>query len=462
MQDPSIRVGPRVVSAIAVDDDSSILEIIAESISQDHLELHLYQEPGPALERLLTHGADILLTDVLMPGMSGFDLLDRVKQTDLSTEVVLLTGSYNIDTAVSAIKRGASDFIAKPFSPMELRRRVDSLIDSIRSRWAAEELDEESLHQNQFEGLIGASPVIRAVFSRIRRVAPHFENLLITGESGTGKELVAAALHRHSPGGSKSLIACNAAAIPEHLLESELFGFRRGAFSGAYQDKVGLIQAADGGTLFLDEIGDLSTILQAKLLRVVETREVQPLGAVKSTPVSFRLVTATNKNLHQESIAGRFRIDLFYRLSTIEIQLPPLRERMDDLPLLSRHFLQEYASRYNKPIRHMTSEAESCLRRYHWPGNIRELRSVLAAAVMLAEGSVIDTTHFPRHLLDAHAVATDETLTTLTEMERRYVRTVMGRVGGDKKKAAEVLGVSRATMYRLLKEAETNGAAGEA
>jgi len=454
MKDSPIRVAARVVSVIAVDDDSSILDIIAESISQDCMELLVYENPVLALERLLRHGADILLTDILLPEMSGFDLLDRVKERDLQTEVVLLTGSYSIDLAVTAIRRGASDFIAKPFSPMELRRRVDSLIDSIRTRWAAEELEEESLHQNQFAGMIGASPVIRAVFSRIRRVAPHFENLLITGEGGTGKELVAAALHSLSPGASKPLIACNAAAIPENLLESELFGFRKGAFSGAHQDKVGLIQAADGGTLFLDEIGDLTPTLQAKILRVVETREVQPLGAVKSGRVDIRLITATNKNLYEESKTGLFRADLFYRLSTIEIHLPPLRERMDDFPLLSRHFLQEYSNRYQKSLPHMTSEAESCLRRYHWPGNIRELRSVLAAAVMLTEGALIDTTHFPKHISEAQALGVEEALTTLAEMERRYVKTVLARMGADKKKAADVLGVSRATMYRLLKEAE--------
>jgi transcriptional regulator with PAS, ATPase and Fis domain len=308
------------------------------------------------------------------------------------------------------------------------------------------------MHAYQFEGMVGRSPLMLDVYSRIRRVAPHFGTVLVTGATGTGKELVAKALHRLSPAAHGPFVVCNSTAIVETLFESELFGYVKGAFTGATQDRAGLFEFAHGGTLFMDEIGELPHSAQAKLLRVLQNQEVQRVGSPSSRKVDVRVVAATNRDLRVMVAQKLFRDDLYYRLSMVEIHLPRLILRKEDLPLLERHFIEAFAAKYRKPVRGITRRAQTLLARYAWPGNVRELENILGYACMMADREVIDIRDFPERLC-AHAsetAAPDETMLPLDELDRRHARKVLEQVGGNRVRASEILGISRATLYRLL------------
>jgi transcriptional regulator with PAS, ATPase and Fis domain len=290
------------------------------------------------------------------------------------------------------------------------------------------------------------------LYTRIRRIAPHFRAALVTGATGTGKELVAKALHRLNPSASGSFVASNCSAVVETLVESEMFGYVKGAFTGAAQDRAGLFEHANGGTLFLDEIGDMPLPTQAKLLRVLETQEVQRVGSPAAHPVNVRIVAATHRNLRALIEEGRFREDLYYRLSMVEIKLPPLAARAEDIPLLVRHFLEQFAAQYGKPMATVTRRARAILSHYFWPGNVRELQNVIGHACMMAQENTIDVADLPEYLRhqDPAAMARDEELLPLHEAERRYSYRVLERTQGNKRQAAEILGISRSTLYRLL------------
>jgi DNA-binding NtrC family response regulator len=355
---------------------------------------------------------------------------------------------------VEAIRKGACDYLTKPISIADLRQRMSRFIGEARRKQAAHELDNELLRAHQFEGMVGRSPLMLAVFTRIRRVAPHFRTALVTGATGTGKELVAEALHKLSPVSKGRFAVVNCSAVVETLFESELFGHVRGAFTGASHDKVGLFEYANGGTVMLDEIGDMPLETQSKLLRVLENGEIQPVGSPVVRKVHVRVVAATNRSLPELMAAKQFREDLFYRLSMVEIKLPRLAERREDLPLLVRFFIQEFASQYGKSIRGLTPRAEILLFRYAWPGNVRELKSALGNACMMAEGDLIDVRDLPEHLhappLEAPESGVE--LLTLEDVERRHVERVLESVGGNKARAAKILGINRATVYRILNE----------
>jgi transcriptional regulator with PAS, ATPase and Fis domain len=309
------------------------------------------------------------------------------------------------------------------------------------------------LKASQFEEMVGHSPLMLEVFARIRRAAPHFRTALVTGATGTGKELVARALHRLSPAASQKLATCNCSAIVETLFESELFGYVKGAFTGAASDKIGLFEYANGGTVFLDEIGDMPLATQSKLLRVLENREFQRVGSPVSRRTDVRVVAATNRDLRDLMSKGQFREDLFYRLSMVEIRLPRLAERKEDLPLLERFFVEQFATQYGRPIRGLTPRAQIVLARYGWPGNVRELENVLGHACMMAESDTIDVRDLPEHLRGAVAApeqVEDEDLLPLAEVHRRHALRVLERVEGNKAKAAKILGIHRATLYRLI------------
>jgi DNA-binding NtrC family response regulator len=443
------------VRLAAIDDDPSSLDLISAALKQLPVEIFTATDPEAGLEIVTRQRPDIVLLDLVMPKVSGMELLERILETSPDTEVILVTGHYSTDSAVEAIRKGASDYLTKPISVPALRQRVGKLVEEARQRRLAVQLDDEAVRAHQFEGMVGRSPLMLQVFVRIRRVAPHFRTALVTGATGTGKELVAAALHRLGPVASNRFAVCNCSAVVETLFESELFGHVKGSFTGATQDKMGLFEYANGGTVFLDEIGDMPLETQAKLLRVLESGELRRVGSPAARRVDVRVVAATNRDLHEMMAQKTFRQDLYYRLSMVEIKLPRLAERRDDLPLLERFFLEQFAAQYGKPIRGITPRAQVVLARYSWPGNVRELKSVLSSACMMADSDMIDVRELPEHLCERATAeaAEDEDMLPLEEVERRHVLRVLERVGGNKARAARILGINRATVYRILGEA---------
>lgn len=393
----------------------------------------------------------------MMPTLGGMEVLERILAMDPGIDVILMTSHYSIESAVEAIQKGASDYLEKPLQLDKLRERVDRLVAEAQRRDKARQLDEQLLETCRFEGIIGRSPLMLEVFARIARVAPHFRSVLITGPSGTGKELAAKAMHRLSPSANAPLVICNCAAIPENLAESELFGHVRGSFTGATNDKPGVFETAHGGTLFLDEIGELPLAMQAKLLRVIQNQEVQRVGATSVRRINVRIVAATNRDLRVMVKEKTFREDLFFRLSMVELKLPPLGDRKEDLPLLLRHFLEQYSRQYCKHVEGLTRRAETLLSRHHWPGNIRELENVIGYACMMTDSAKIDVRDLPDHFQgDPQQVEGPGfvELVSIDEIQKLHARRVLDHLEGDKLKAAEVLKVSRATLYRLLASAQ--------
>jgi DNA-binding NtrC family response regulator len=447
------------IRLVAIDDDAATLELVQAALKAQPLEVLTAQDPEQGLELVLRVRPQIVLLDLAMPKMSGMELLDRIVAAAPETEVVLLTGDYSTDSAVESIRRGASDYLTKPVPVTLLRERIGRYIEQAQQREAALHLESELLRAHQFEGMVGKSPLMLAVFTRVRRVAPHYRTALVTGATGTGKELAASALHRLSPVSGNRFAVVNCSAVVETLFESELFGHVKGAFTGASQDKAGLFEYANGGTVFLDEIGDMPLETQSKLLRVVESGEIQRVGSPAPRKVNVRIVAATNRDLREMIAEKQFREDLYYRLSMVEIRLPRLAERKEDLPLLARYFIDQFAAEYGKTIRGLTPRAEIVLARYPWPGNVRELRSTLGNACMMADGDLIDVQDLPDQLRNRSAkepAAVDEVL-PLEEMERQYVLRVLESVAGNKVRAARLLGINRATVYRIVE----GGSAGE-
>jgi len=450
-------IGPHLVTVAAIDDDQGSLNFIRAALKHHPVEILTDTDATTGLKMVLDRRPQIVLLDLMMPSMNGLDVLDRIVEAAPETEVILITGQYSPESAVEAIRRGASDYITKPINLNVLRERVAKLVAEAQQRQAALQLDSELLKTYQFEGMIGRSPLMLQVFARIRRVAPHYRTALVTGASGTGKELVAAALHRLSPVAHNRLAVSNCSAIVETLFESELFGHVRGAFTGATQDKVGLFEFAHGGTVFLDEIGEISLEMQSKLLRVLENREIQRVGSPQVRKVDVRVIAATNRDLRELIAEKKFREDLYYRLSMVEVELPRLCERREDLPLLQRFFVEHFAEQYGRVFKGITPRAQIVLARYGWPGNIRELRSMLGSACMMAEGDMIDVRDLPERIRTRAAETRDEApdeLLPLAEVERRHVLKVLEQVGGNKVHAAKILGINRATVYRIANECD--------
>ncbi|MCL4851254.1 MAG: sigma-54 dependent transcriptional regulator, partial [Bryobacteraceae bacterium] len=340
----------RSITLLAIDDDPESLALVRAALKRDDLEILTTEDPEAGLNMVRRLRPQIVLLDLIMPKLSGLEMLENIMGIDPATEVILITAHYSSETAVEAMQKGASDYLDKPLQIDKLRERIDRLIADVRHRNRADELSEEMVKACRFEGIIGRSPLMLDVFARIRRIAPHFRTALITGDTGTGKELVARAIHSLSPVAGGPFVVANCAAIPENLLESELFGHVRGAFTGAVQDKVGLFEHANNGTLFLDEIGEMPPAAQPKLLRAVQNQEFQRVGSLATRKVNVRILAATNRDLRTSMKDGDFREDLFFRLSMVQIKLPSLEERKDDLPLLLHHFIQHFAQTYNKPI----------------------------------------------------------------------------------------------------------------
>lgn len=450
------------VQLLAIDDDRSCLDLLRAALERDGLDIHTADDPEQGLALVRRHHPQIVLVDMMMPKLTGMDVLEQIRKLEPAADVMLITAHYSTDAAVRAIQAGACDYLTKPLNLDQLEARVGALVAEWERRHRAQRLDDELVEAYQFQGMIGRSPAMLEVFARIHRVAPHYRTALVTGPTGTGKELVARALHHRSPASIGRFAVCNCAAIPETLLESELFGHTRGAFTGATQDRAGLFEYSHGGTLFLDEIGEMSLTAQVKLLRAIQQQEIQRVGSPVTKQVNVRIIAATNRDLRRAVAAKEFREDLFYRLSMVEVGLPALADRMEDLPLLIRHFVQRFADQFHKPIDGLSRQAEAILTRYAWPGNIRELENVISYAAMLAESEEIQRQDLPEYLLRPDAEVPGSTrMLSLDQMQRAYAREVVERMGGDKAKAAAILGVSRATVYRLIGGTEPDHVASE-
>lgn len=452
------------VKLVAVDDTPASLELLSEALEQDGLTIFTSTDPEEGLELIYREHPQIVLLDLVMPKLSGLEMLERIVEFDPAIDVILMTAHYTTETAVEAIQKGACDYLNKPVSIPALRSRVEKLLVDARQRLRTTELDRELLETCRFEGMIGRSPLMWDLFARIRRVAPYYRSALITGQTGTGKDLVAKALHNLSPANQGRFVTCNCSAVVETLFESELFGYVKGAFTGAAGDKMGLVEFAHGGTLFLDEIGDMPLATQAKLLRTLQNQEVTRVGSVTPRKVDVRIIAATNRDVEGLIAQKQFREDLYYRLAMVELKTPPLAERKEDLPLLEKYFLERFAEQFNKNIRGLTRRAQIVLARHSWPGNIRELENALGHAAMMAMGETIDVEDLPQTIrrAEGHKMAAEasaeaslepfDSSHSLEEHERELLVDALERAAGNQSEAARILRISRDRMrYKMAK-----------
>lgn len=439
---------------LVVDDDANNRLSLRKIFEREGFRVLEAEGAKTALALLRTHRVHALLTDLMMPGPDGVELLRATKELSPSTEVVLMTAFGTVETAVSAMKEGAYDFVEKPLKRATIVRSIEKAIEHGSLIQENQKLKEE-LRTLKNREIIGTSPVLRAVLAMAEQAAPSLAHILILGESGTGKELIARYIHARSGRAPGPFVAVNCAAIPEGILEAELFGHERGAFTGAVGRREGRFARARGGTLFLDEIGELSPSVQVKLLRVLQENEFEPLGGA---PISadVRLIAATNRNLRAEVDAGRFREDLYYRLNVIELTAPPLRSRREDIPLLTDHFVGIYCQKNGRPRLTVGPQVRIRLSDYSWPGNVRELENVVERASVLARGPELTLEDLPLPLRIAEpSEQTSLTFaigTPLTQVEQHMIRETLRRTGGDKALAAQLLGISQRTIYRKLEE----------
>ncbi len=448
---------------LIVDDDREIRELLAAGLHRSGYTACTALDAHQALERARQADLDVVVTDVAMEGMDGLELCRRLADARPDVPVIVLTAHDDVETAIGAIRAGAYDFITKPLS-------VDAFVVAVERAVAHRQLEVEIRRLREagheapgIENILGRSDAIRGVIDLIHRVAPSEATVLVTGESGTGKELVARAVHDLSARRQAPFVAVNCAAMPQALLESELFGHVRGAFTDAKQARTGLFLQAGAGTIFLDEIGELPAEMQVKLLRVLQERVIRPVGGDEETPVKARVVAATNRDLETDVEEGRFRADLYYRINVVQIDVPPLRARRGDVQALAHHFLAGHAARGGKSITGISTAAARKLIDYDWPGNIRELENCMERAVALARLSEITVEDLPdpvrEHQSTRLVIGGDdpEQMLTLAEMERRYVRRVLSSVGGNKSRAARILGIDRRSLYRRLADGEGGG-----
>jgi len=452
------------VTLVIIDDNAGSLELLSTALSRSELRVITASDPEEGIEAVFREHPQIVLTDLVMPGLSGLDVLDRIVEYDPSIDVILMTAHYTSESAVEAIRRGAADYLNKPIPIAALRERIARLIEEVQQRQRTIAVDRELAASARFEGMVGRSPAMWEMFSRIRRVAPHFRTVLVTGETGTGKELAARALASLSPVKGGRLVVLNCSAVVETLFESELFGHVRGAFTGANQDKTGLFEFADKGVLFLDEIGDMPLATQAKLLRALQNQEVLRVGSLTPRKVDVRVVAATHRDLREAVAEKQFREDLFYRLSMVEVRVPSLAERKEDLPLLTKYFTDKFASQYQKTILGLTQRAQVVLGRHEWPGNVRELENVIGYASMMVLSETIDVQDLPEYLRFPlrnsaspgapanHATPIQQTEGTFEEHEKRLIAEALAHANGNQSGAARALRIGRdALRYKMRK-----------
>jgi len=452
---------------LVVDDEKSIGELLEITFRKEGHRVEVVHSVEAAKRKLESQIFDIIISDVRMPGESGVDLLKFAKEISPSSFFLLMTALPALDTAIAALNSGADRYVIKGHSLVDqLRLAVHEVSESLKWKKEAGYLRRELRRLTGLDNIIGQSPNMRAIFDMIQTVAPQTSRVLITGESGTGKELVARAIHENSVRAQAPFITINCGAFPESLLESELFGYMKGAFTGANENRQGLFQAAHGGTLFMDEIGNMSLTMQVKLYRVLQEGKVRPIGSTEESDVDVRIIAATNKEFEKEIAEGRFREDLYYRLSVIPIQVPPLRDRRDDIPLLARHFLERFSKTMEKPIEGISPEAMTCLESYDWPGNVRELENTMERAVALETGREISLKVLPDRIAgysgssigvpegQAEGFPADgvDFEKEIAAAERRYLQAALEKAGGVRTRASEFLKISYRSFRHYAKK----------
>jgi DNA-binding NtrC family response regulator len=442
---------------LVVDDDRAMCQLLIDLLREEGYETEVAHDAETALLKSRQSHFDLTITDLMMPKMRGIELVQRLRDIDSNALVLLITAFGTIESAVEAMRAGAFHYVTKPFHNEEILIQVKRALEQKRLEQELQRLRTEVKAHNRFQNIIGRSAAMQKILETVTQVSDLPANILIEGESGTGKELIARAIHANSSRASGPFVAVNCAAIPETLLESELFGYVRGAFTDARKDRSGLFREAHGGTLFLDEISELPMTLQTKLLRVLEDKEVRPLGANQGEKVDARVLSASNRNLEELVRSDKFRRDLYYRLNVIRIELPALRERGDDVPILLQHFVEKFAAGAKRQVDGIEPEALAALKNYDWPGNIRELEHAIERAVFLGKGTRIGLEDLPPNVVAngqssvvlAQAVRRQ---LTLRDLEREYVAKVLEATNGNKSEAAKILGVDRTTLYRKLEE----------
>ncbi|MFN8846540.1 MAG: sigma-54-dependent transcriptional regulator [Bdellovibrionales bacterium] len=447
-------------SVVVVDDDPEMRSLVRDHLVRSGFQVRDFGSSLEAAKYLSSGGLDslgteLVITDLRMPDLDGLDLLQQIRRLPNPMPVIIMTAFASVDSAIEGLRKGAFDYITKPFKLGELTLTIERAVHFHRLKVQNKSLAAEVKKTWGFHDMVGKSAPMKSIFDLIERVAPATSNILVTGESGTGKEVVARAIHNRSPRSKAPFIAINCTAIPDDLLESELFGHVKGSFTGAISDKRGLFEEANGGTLFLDEIGDMNMNLQAKLLRVLQERLIKPVGANQSRPIDVRVIAATHKDLKKAISNEAFREDLYYRLSVIPISVPPLRHRAEDIPLLAHHFLRKHSALNGGRVIGFTQEALQKLMTHDWPGNVRELENTIERLVVLARGPQIEENDIPQF----HHSSQDQILgraveynPTLEDLERQYIQMVLQKTGGKKEKAAQILGINRRTLYRKQKE----------
>ncbi|MGB9698384.1 MAG: sigma-54-dependent transcriptional regulator [Thermodesulfobacteriota bacterium] len=441
------------IHVLVVDDDVITCNLLEEVLAKEGYLVDKALSGQEAIQKGESQLFDVVLSDIRMAEVDGMAVLKAFKQRSPDTIVIMMTAFGSIETAIQAIKEGAFDYVSKPFKLDEIKLTIQRALEQRKLFKENALYRQELITKYKLENIVGRSPQMLKIYKTIARVADSKSTVLITGESGTGKELIARAIHYNSSRASRPFIAIDCSSLAENLLESELFGHVRGAFTGAIANKRGLFEEANNGTCFLDEIGDISLAMQAKLLRVLQEHEIKRVGGTETIKIDVRIIAATNKNLEALVAEKKFREDLFYRLNVVTIHLPPLRERLEDIELLAEHFLNKFATENNKPVPHLSKEALELLKRYNWPGNVRELENVIERAVTLAQRPLILPEDLPRRIRQEQAspatVGFLPSKIPLSELEKIYIKKVLEETGGNKKKAAEILGIDRRTLYRM-------------
>jgi len=440
-------------SVLIVDDEDATRDLCRDIAAELGLEVHTASTTSEALEILEQSAVDIVVTDLRVPQLGGLELLKRINSSQPNTSVMVLTQYGTIETAVAATRLGARDYVTKPFHVDELRTKIERLVQALELDHENRVLREQLRTRPGFGGLIGVSAKMQRVYKMLEKVSQHNYPVLILGESGTGKELVARSIHFLGVRQNKPFVPVDCSGLVPTLIESELFGYVKGAFTGAQHSRTGLLETANGGTVFLDEIGDLPVDLQAKLLRALQEREIRPVGATDRLRIDIRIIAATNRDLESAIRAGTFRQDLYFRLNVVQVKLPPLRERKSDIPLLVSFFLEKFSDP-QRPIRTISEDAMRRLMTYDWPGNVRELENAVERAVALGSGPILHIADLPSNLQQGSSDTLLESneLTTLEEMERRFILRALRETNGDKLAAARLLGIGKTTLYRKLKQ----------
>ena len=446
---------------LAVDDEASHLQMLDAVLSAEGYEIHKAGDGQEAMSLVEERFYDLILMDIRMRKVGGIEALKKIKEMSPGIPIIIMTAYASVDTAVDALKSGAYDYLTKPLDIEELRILVKKALHHRKLEQENVYLKERLRDRFDFSNIIGRSPAMQELFETIALVAPSEATVLIAGESGTGKELIANAIHQNSPRKDRAFIKVNCAALPETLLESELFGHEKGAFTGALARKQGRFQLAHTGSIFLDEVGEMTPTTQTKILRVLQEREFEPLGSTKTVKVNTRIIAATNKNLLEEIEQGNFREDLYYRLNVVTLQVPSLRERRDDISLLADFFLKQYAEKNRRLIKGFTPRAMDLLMRHSWPGNVRELENVVERAVIMARGDLISQAELPDTIrgLDVEMEKPEMDLSSgrsLKEVERDMILRTLEDTGGNRTRTAEILGISRRTLQLKLKEYGVN------